>query len=120
MVRKSKSPFALVWSLPMVAVLLLTVGLNGAQGDVVDAPDSEYVWTAPVYGSTVSYYVVQVLVNEVDTLDLDPVVARRVSVPMQYGNKYQVRVAGVDADGNQGPYSSWSFAYTPELSPPGF
>ena len=84
------------------------------------APDVEFVWTAPVTGTSVHHYVAQVLVNERDTLYFGPVTAESISLPVIYGNKYRIRVAAVDADDIQGSMSMWSLPYTPELAPPGF
>ncbi len=109
---------------PLLAVSVALVGLVSLPrivGADVDTPVTEvYTWTAPTEGTAVAYYMVQVMVNDVDTMTLDPVFSEEVSVGMQYGNKYRVRVAGVDAAGHRGPYSSWSIPYTPELDPPDF
>ena len=84
------------------------------------APDVEFVWTAPTTGSSVHHYVAQVLVNEQDTLFFDPVMSPTIMLPVTYGNKYRIRVAGVDAANIQGPLSLWSLPFAPELAPPGF
>ncbi len=98
---------------------LMIVGFT-VRGDIADAPDAEYTWTAPEYGTPVDHYVAQVLVNDVDILVMGPLLSGYARVEVVYGNKYRIRVAGVDAAGNQGPYSGWSVPYTPELAPPEF
>ncbi|PID81940.1 hypothetical protein CSB20_00470 [bacterium DOLZORAL124_64_63] len=109
---------------PLLAVAVALVGLvllPRIVGADVDTPVTEvYTWTAPTEGTAVAYYMVQIMVNDVDIVTLDPVFSEEVSVVMQYGNKYRVRVAGVDAAGHRGPYSPWSIPYTPELDPPDF
>ncbi len=120
MIRKTLSP--------IVLMLFITSGLlfspnwtnNLSWGDVATAPAAEYTWTAPTYGTPVHHYVVQILVNDVDTLTIDPVFSEQYTVDVIYGNKYLVRVAAVDAAGIQGGYSSWAVPYTPELTPPEF
>ena len=84
------------------------------------APDVEFVWTAPTTGSAVHHYRAQVRVNDVDSIYFDPVPSESILLPVLYGNKYQIRVAAVDAAGIQGPMSMWSLPYTAELAPPGF
>ncbi len=84
------------------------------------APDVKFSWTAPSTGTAVHHYVAQVLVNERDTLFFNPVTTESIMLPVVYGNKYRIRVAGVDAADTQGPLSNWSLPYSPELAPPGF
>ena len=85
-----------------------------------NAPDVEFVWTAPSTGSAVHHYRAQVLVNDVYTIYYDPVPSESILLPVIYGNKYKIRVAAVDAASIQGPMSIWSLPYTAELAPPGF
>ena len=93
---------------------------NIALGDIEAAPAVGYIWTAPEYGTPVHHYVIEILVNDLDIVTIDPVPSAQVSVDVVYGNKYRVRVAAVDAAGNRGGFSPWSAPYTPELIPPEF
>lgn len=58
------------------------------------------------------------MVNERDTLVYDPVPSESIMLPVIYGNKYQIRVAGVDINGAKFPYSDWSMPYCPEIEGP--
>jgi hypothetical protein len=61
---------------------------------------------------------VEVEVNGQEIIDMGTVTTESIMLPMQYGNKYRVRVAGVDAQGVQGPFSIWSEPLSPEIAPP--
>ncbi len=118
MMSKMLSPNRLVVFVALCAVSgLMGVGFS-ARADGQDAPPRGYTWTAPEEGTPVDHYVAQVLVSEVDTLAMGPLPSEYALVEMVYGNKYSIRVAGVDAQGNQGPYSEWSDPFTPELGLP--
>lgn len=115
-----------VWKVFLAVALVSVVGIGTAlvqeneNADEQIAPDVEYTWTAPTTGTPVDHYVAEVLVNEIDSYLIDPVHGESIMLPVQYGNKYQIRVAGVDAANIQGPMSIWSLPYTPELGPPEF
>lgn len=106
-------------------VLISVVGIGVAivqenkNANDSSAPDVEFIWTEPTTGTPVDHYVAQILVNDTDTLFIYPVPTNSVVLQFDYGNRYQVRVAGVDANDSQGPMSLWSLPYTPELGPPG-
>ena len=110
----------------LAVVLILAVGIGTAlvqenkTFNSQSAPDVEFAWTAPTTGTPVHHYVVEVLMNKRDTQMFDSVPSESIMLPVIYGNKYEVRVAAVDAAGIQGPQSIWSLPYTPELAPPGF
>mgnify|MGYP000556077638 CR=1 FL=1 len=84
------------------------------------APTVRYVWNAPTTGTAVEFYRAEVLVNDREMVYFDSIVGEAVDIPVNFGNKYLVRVAAVDAAGIQGPWSEWSVAYAPELDPPSF
>ena len=98
---------------------LMSIGFP-VRGDVEEAIAAVATWTAPEHVAPVDHYVSQILVNDVDILTIEDLPSEYVSVEVVYGNKYELRVAGVDAQGNQGPYSEWSEPYTPELPHPRF
>ncbi len=112
------------WKVLLAVALISVVGFGTAlvqdnkNADDQSAPEAEFIWTAPTTGSPVDHYVAQVLVNDIDTLFFDSLPAESILVPVVYGNKYNVRVAGVDVNDIQGPMSIWSVPYTPELGPP--
>ena len=121
-----KKTMSTVWKVLLAVVIVSAVGIGTAlvqvnkTFDSTSAPDVEFVWTAPTSGTSVHHYLAQVLVNERDTLFFGPVETESIMLPVVYGNKYRIRVAAVDADDIQGPLSTWSLPYFPELAPPGF
>ncbi len=119
---------SLWWKIILAVAVIAIVGIGTAlvqenknkRFNNDDAPDQEFVWTAPSTGTPVHHYVAQVLINDLDTLFFDPVPTEDMLVDVTYGNKYRMRVAGVDAANIQGPWSMWSRSVTPEIDPPGF
>lgn len=120
MMRKMLSPLGFLVFVSLCGLILALDGNNPVQSEIASAPAVDYNWTAPESGTPVHHYVVQLLINDVDIVTVDPVFSRTVRVDVIYGNKYMVRVAAVDANGNWSSYSSWSVPYTPELDPPQF
>lgn len=120
MMRKTLSPNKLLLAGILSAVFFLAMAAFPALGELEDVITAEYTWTAPESGTPVDHYVAEILVNDVDITPLDNLPSEYASFAVVYGNNYRIRVAGVDADGNQGPYSEWSDPYTPEVGPPGF
>lgn len=106
----------------LVAVAGIGTALNQKNKDqaMAEVPDIEYEWAAPTTGTLVSHYVAQVMVNERDTLYLDAIPTESLLVPAQAGNLYTIRVAGVDNEGIQGPWSSWSPSFIAEPENPDF
>ena len=104
------------------ALLLVIMGASSALvlADEKAVPQMHFTWQGPSTGTPAVHYVAQVLVNERDTLILGPLTATEVTIDAEYGNKYRIRVAAVDADGIQGPMSLWSDPHSPELGPPSF
>ena len=121
-----KNSRSIAWKVLLAVAVVSVVGIGTAlvqenkNADELSAPETEFVWTRPTTGTPVHHYVAQVLVNEIDTLFFDPVPNESILLPVIYGNRYRIRVAGVDANDIQGPMSIWSLPYTPELAPPGF
>lgn len=120
MTRKILSPKGLLVFVTLCCVFGIYSSKNIVLGEIDGAPEAAYTWTAPDYGTAVHHYVVEILVNDLDTTTINPVLSEFISVAVVYGNKYRVRVAAVDAAGVQGGFSPWSLAYTPELTPPEF
>lgn len=112
------------------ALLLVVIGASSALvlasdesekwGTTEAAVQMHFTWQAPTTGTPAVHYVAQVLVNERDTLELGPLTATEVTIDAEFGNKYRIRVAAVDAAGIQGPMSLWSEPHSPELGPPSF
>ncbi len=118
--KKTLSPMGLVVFVTMCGLFFLNLEEKEAWGGITSAPDEVYTWTPPEFGPPVDHYIVQILVNDVDTLTIDNVPSEQMTVSMVFGNKYLVRVAGVTADGTLGVFSQWSIPFTPELGPPEF
>ncbi len=76
-------------------------------------------WTAPSTGSPVHHYVVQLSTNGGAYQAAGTTTTTSVTLTLTVGSTYTVRVAGVDAQSRQGPYSLPSDPYTPDLGPPG-
>jgi hypothetical protein len=121
-----KTRTQIIKSLLLVVVLVSAAGIGTAlvqenkEMDFSGAPDIEFEWEAPTTGTPVHHYVAQVLVNTLDTLYYDAIPTESLLVAVAYGNRYEVRVAGVDIEGIQGPWSAWSPPFNPEIQPPGF
>lgn len=80
-----------------------------------------YTWTAPTTGSPVHHYVVQASFNggQFSTVaGLEPT-TRTATITAPVGVPVQVRVAGVDAQNRQGPYSEASDPFVPDAGAPG-
>lgn len=75
---------------------------------------AKYIWTAPTTGTPVVHYLGQLLSSDGDTVLYPGTWMTTMWVPMRYGETYQLRVAGVDSNRVQGPWSIWSEPYTPE------
>lgn len=71
-------------------------------------------WSEPTYGTPVQHYILQVESREVvtDTAEYYPIMVEYYDLELKFNVYYRARVAGVDAEGRQGPWSLW----TPEYS----
>jgi hypothetical protein len=78
-----------------------------------------YTWTAPTTGSPVDHYVVQHSINGGAWVQVATVTTTAYVLTATIGEPHQIRVAGVDAQGRQGVWSTASDAYTPDAGAPG-
>lgn len=81
-----------------------------------------YTWTPPVDGNPVEHYVVELSTDGgafVSHTPANPVTVETVSMEYVFGHSYQIRVAGVDDQGRQGPWSVPSDPYRPDAGAPG-
>ena len=119
--RKTRS--RIVTSLLVLMVMVVAAGAISEkiqdQEIVNEGPELKIDWTAPTTGTPVEYYVAELLVNRTDTLFFDHIPHETLRFSSQIGNDYKVRVAAVDAEGIQGPWSIWSAPYMTEMGPPG-
>lgn len=102
---------ALITALLMSVVIVLPAA---AQTEV----DVSYTWTAPTSGSPVHHYVVQHSVNGGSWTQIDTASSNSYTLSARMGESHRIRVAGVDAQDRQGPYSQASDAYTPDAGAP--
>ncbi len=102
----------------LLLILVLTAGVFSVAGAVKDAQPVHYVWTAPTEGSPVVFYRVQLSRNDGEFAVIDSAPTTSYTLAVEWGDKYVIRVAGVDAADRQGPYSIPSEPYTPEIPPP--
>jgi hypothetical protein len=103
-----------------VAGLALLMTLSGALPAAAQSTVQVTAsWTPPSTGSPVEHYVVQVSTNGGPYASAGTTTTTSISLTFTVGNTYTVRVAGVDAQDRQGPYSAPSDPYTPDIGPPG-
>ncbi len=77
-------------------------------------------WSAPTEGSPVQQYVLQLSTNGGSYTTVATVQGGTSQVlTLEIGNTYTARVAGIDSQGRQGPWSLASDPYTPDVGPPG-
>jgi len=98
-----------------ILVALIAPGHALAQTSV----DVQYAWTAPTTGSPVDHYLVQHSADGGSWVNLGNVNELTYTLSAEYGVSHQIRVAGVDAQGRQGPFSQPSDPYTPDAGSPG-
>jgi hypothetical protein len=78
-----------------------------------------YAWGSPETGSPVHHYIVEHSVNGGPFAQIATASTGDYTLIATVGDTHQIRVAGVDALGRQGPFSVPSEPYAPELGPPG-
>lgn len=102
--------------LPLLATAtaLLCASLANAQ-----TMNVSYSWTAPTTGSPVAQYVVQQSIDGGAFTTVGTSSTNTYILVATIGHSHRIRVAGVDAQSRQGPYSEASDPYTPDLGPPG-
>jgi hypothetical protein len=110
-----KNTKRLVLTAACAAILLLATGGAALAQEAVD-----YTWTAPTTGSPVDHYVVQHSQDGGTWVTIDEnVPSNSYTLTAAYDVEHSIRVAGVDAEGRQGPWSVASEPYTPSLGAPG-
>lgn len=84
-----------------------------------DVMTTSYQWTAPTTGSAVDHYVVQHLESNGDWVTVGNTDTNSYTLDLAVGVTHTVRVAAVDAEDRQGPWSVPSDPYTPDPGAPG-
>jgi hypothetical protein len=98
-----------------LTILVLGQGAALAQTTM----DVDYSWTAPTSGSPVDHYIVEHSVDGGVWTQIASASSNSYTLVATVGVSHRIRVAGVDAEGRQGPYSVSSDPYTPDPGPPG-
>lgn len=99
-----------------IAALALFGALPAAAQSTVQVTAS---WTPPTEGSPVDHYVLQLSTDGGPFTTVGSVTGTSYTLDLTVGQSYVARVAGIDAEGRQGPWSEASDAYTPDVGPPG-
>jgi hypothetical protein len=102
----------------MFAVLLAAI-LPAASAMAQTEIAVSYTWTAPTTGTAVEYYVVEHSVNGGQWTQVDTTTENSYTLNATLGQSHQIRVAGVDAENRQGPFSNASDPYMPDAGAPG-
>ncbi|RLG95346.1 hypothetical protein DRO27_03785 [Candidatus Bathyarchaeota archaeon] len=86
----------------------------GTQTAPMDTVMVTFVWEAASTGTDAVYYVVETSEGwRYECRKLNRWGDGKMRVPFHNGKPGRIRVAGVDADGVQGPWSEWSDLYAP-------
>ncbi len=102
-----------------IALGLLITTIIAATPAMAQTVAVNYQWTAPETGSPVNHYVVQQSVNGGAWEQVATASGNTYTLTATIGDAHSIRVAAVDADDRQGPYSVASDPYTPDLGNPG-
>ena len=92
-----------------MTILVLGAGAAIAQTEI----DAEAGWSPPSYGTPVVYYILQHSVNDADWATVAAPTDTVYTLQITVGESHRIRVAGVDAEGRQGPFSAPSDSYLP-------
>ena len=100
----------------MFAVLLAV--LMPAASSLAQVPVN-YSWTAPSTGTPVEHYVVEHSINGGQWTQIDTTNDNSYTLSASEGQSHQIRVAGVDSEDRQGPFSVASDPFMPDAGAPG-
>ena len=107
-------------TLTLVLLALLSLSLLAAAPAVAQTTVTlEYTWDAPQTGSPVDHYVIEHSVNGGPFVQVGTSSTNTFILEATVGDSHRVRVAGVDDQNRQGPFSLPSDPYTPDVGPPG-
>ena len=104
----------------MALVAIATIGLLGALPAAAQTTvEVTASWTPPTEGSPVHHYILQLSTDGGPFTTVGSVSGTSYVLDLEVGHSYVARVAGVDDQGRQGPYSADSDPYSPGVGPPG-
>jgi hypothetical protein len=92
-----------------ILMMILAAGAVSAQTTV----DATAGWSPPTYGTPVEHYVLQHSINDGAWATVGTTTDTLYTMTISYTDFHRVRVAGVDAEGRQGPFSLPSNSYNP-------
>ena len=98
--------------------LMTMVLLTGSQAFAQTEMEASYTWAVPTGGSTVVHYVVQHRVDGGAWTTLGNTPNNTFTMMLTVGQSHELRVAGVDAQDRQGPFSVPSDPYVPDPGAP--
>lgn len=102
-----------------LALVLLTTALLATSASAqTTTVNVSYTWTAPTTGTAVHHYVVEAKVGTGNFTQVGTTATNSYTLTAAVGLAHQIRVAGVDAQDRQGPFSVASDAYTPDAGAP--
>ena len=87
----------------MVGLVALT--LSATQVMAQTEVEANAQWGAPTYGTPIEYYVLQHAVNGGEWVTIASPVDTEYTLMVTEGDSHQIRVAGVDAEERQGPFT---------------
>ncbi len=106
--------------------MLTILGVLALLGAVAAAPAAAQTtvevtasWNAPTEGSPVEHYVFQLSTDGGPFVTVGSVTTTSYTLDLDVDHTYVARVAGVDAEDRQGPWSEASDPYSPDVGPPG-
>jgi hypothetical protein len=100
--------------------ILATIGLLGALPAAAQTTvEVTASWTPPSEGSPVHHYILQLSTDGGPFVTVGSVTGTSYVLDLEVGQTYVARVAGVDDQDRQGPFSEDSDPYTPDVGPPG-
>ena len=102
----------------MFAVMLAVILPAASSLAQTEMPVS-YTWTAPSTGTPVEFYTIQHSVDGGNWTQIATSTENTFTLSATVGQSHQIRVAGVDADNRQGPFSVASDPYLPDAGAPG-
>jgi len=111
---KSTTKINVALALALLATAVLATPAS-AQTTTINV---SYTWTAPTTGSPVHHYVVEAKYGTANFTQVGTTTTNSYTLAAAVGVAHQIRVAGVDAQDRQGPYSAASDAYTPDAGAP--
>lgn len=113
------------WANILYLTILLGMFLVSPSGRAQEEEDglgklARCSWDEPTYGTPVHHYILQVVKlgsANIETTTVDNIMNEYHDVFVEFGLTYKARVAGVDDQNRQGPWSLWTPIYGPRQTP---